>query len=125
MKLRLTTIKVPNRAKTVHDDNEYITWTKQGYFRIFNGIRIGVIDLDKSDQSVLLSIVDDITGNLMTNNILIHTGEAADFQVNGNSFRIKFKEIKHAGNVLNIGNWNAAFLEYSITAGNEKLTEYF
>lgn len=117
-------ITLPDRPATVYSDNTFTTWTKNGYFRIFNGLRIGIIDLNKSERTTLVSISDDKTGMLVTNNIELEIGQTVEFFVGDKKFQITLKEIKHAGSLFNITNWNAAFLEYKLLSTG-RLTQYF
>jgi len=110
---------------TEHPSNEYATWTKKGYYRIFNGIRVGVIDLSKPDKTVLLTITDDKTGKLLTSNFELSVGDNASISVEGLELSLTLKGIRHHGNPLNLAKWYSAVIEYKLNTDEQKLTEYF
>jgi hypothetical protein len=110
---------------TEYANNACVTWTKEGYYRVFNGIRVGITDLNKKNKTVFLSIRDDYTGNILVNSVELKIGAETELIIGGTQFSIKLNKIAHAGSVLNITNWYAAFIEYKLISANETLKQFF
>jgi hypothetical protein len=117
-------MKFGYKDSTIYNNNICTTWTKKGYYRIFNNIRIGIINLSKNSNTVLISIIDDRTGELLINNFELTVGENASLKISNKELNIKLTKIEKAGNKLNLLNQNAAFLEYRLNS-DAPLTQYF
>ncbi|WP_337965584.1 carboxypeptidase-like regulatory domain-containing protein [uncultured Flavobacterium sp.] len=118
-------IKFKQRKFDVYENNTTIDWTKENYYRSFNGLRIGIIELNKKNNKILLSVVDEKSENLIINNIELSLDEEVEFNFDEKKFFIKLNEIKPAGNSINIFNKYAAFLQYRLESSREKLTQYY
>lgn len=113
------------RSEKKYNNNKHITWTKEGYYRIFNSIRFGIIELDRHNKRCIVSLKDDNTGKLITASIELLQDAPIEISINDLSFTLKLTDIRHAGNVFNMRNWYAAYIEYSLKSDTATLTQYF
>jgi hypothetical protein len=64
------------------------TWLKAGYFRIFNGVRIVCLKIDKGNEYVEFQLKDNKTGRVLTNNIECNLSDSKSFTYQGNTYTI-------------------------------------
>lgn len=70
-------------------------WIKNGYYRIYNGIRIGCVGIDKKNQRVNYRISNQYTGEVLLQEFTIPVNEKMAFRINGKAFTIMQNEISH------------------------------
>lgn len=72
------------------------TWLKENYFRIFNGLQIACVDIDRKNKTVVFEITNANTQEYITQ-VTLKLHAQKYFEIDGKIFSIYPKEIKMAG----------------------------
>ncbi|SKC97575.1 CarboxypepD_reg-like domain-containing protein [Chitinophaga ginsengisegetis] len=117
-------VKLGYEESESYPTGSIIKWTKPNYYRIFNGVRFGIVQIDKGKKTVVMSVRDDNTDLDLVNNFEIGLGEVVDVEVKGLHFNLKLEGIHNAGNFFNIKQRKAAFINYTLL-NKVALVQYF
>lgn len=91
--------KQPGRKGDIDVDLEtpHPTWIKEGYYRTFNGVRLGCLSIGKRNDSVSLYLQSTYNQFLELDSIGMKVGQEQLFNFGNNIFLIKVKKIGIAG----------------------------